>query len=173
MSYIARKMIWKRGKVPVFVRSTFGSKEFPPDEEVLVPPRLIPDALAIGVEFCDDEPVPTEPVHESEPLDPGSRLPVITEAINFIITRAEKDPAKYRKDFTAGNLPKLAVIAQVAGLKKVGSHEVRPIFESIAEAKEAAKQAQERKKAVKVTAKKTQGKVPAKDKVDESGAEDC
>jgi hypothetical protein len=169
MEYVARKMIWKRGEESVYVRTTFGSQEFPPDKEVLVAPRLIQPALAIGIEFCDDLPVPTEPVPDVEPLDPGSRNPVITEAINLILARAAKDPAKYREDFTAGNLPKLTVIAKVAGLKKVGSHEVKPIFEAMAEQKEAARAAQERKKAAKLTVTKAKGK---KDKVDESGAED-
>jgi hypothetical protein len=169
MNYVARKMIWKRGEVSVFVRTTFGSQEFPPDKEVLVPPRLIQPALAIGIEFCDDQPIPAEPVKDAEPLDPGSRLPVITEAINLILARAAKDPAKYREDFTAGNLPKLSAIAKEAGLKKVGSHEVRPIFEAMAEKKEAARAAQEKKKATRATTTKAKGK---KDKIDESGAED-
>jgi hypothetical protein len=169
MNYVARKMIWKRGEVSVFVRTTFGSQEFPPDKEVLVAPRLIQPALAIGIEFCDDLPVPAEPAPDIEPLDPGSRNPAITEAINLILARAGKNPKKYREDFTAGNLPKLAVIAKVAGLKKVGAHEVKPIFEAMAEKKEAARAAQERKKAAKKTATKAKGN---KDKVDESGAED-
>ena len=172
-----RNMIWKRGKASTFVRTTFGSKEFPPDVEVLVPPRLVQAALAIGIEFVDDdEKLPEIESKDPEPIDPESREIAIEEAINIIVARAKKDPKKYREDFTAGNSPRLVVIAEVAGLKRVGAHEVNAVFGAQNEALETARMKQEKAKAEKATAKKTGKKTTTKKPkpgvTDESGAED-
>jgi hypothetical protein len=167
----AKQMIWRRGQHTVFVRNTFGSQGFPPDTPVLVPPRLIQDAQAIGVEFCNEEDaqVSSLPTKDAEPVDPGSRSVLIKEAILVILARAEKDPAKYREQFTAGNKPKIAVIAKEAGLKKVGSNEIKAVYLEMATVKEAAYVEQQLEKAAKKTAK---GALK-KDVIDESGAEDC
>jgi hypothetical protein len=176
MFNVAKKMVWRRGKASVAVRTTFGSKEFPPDVEVLVPPRLIQGALAIGIEFVDEnEQLPELVSKDTEPMDPGSRAILIKEAIAVIVARAKKNPKKYREQFTAGNRPKVSIIAKEAGLNKVGAHEIAAIYEAEAEEAAAKSLEQKRKKAAERTEAKNPKPKAAKVKpgvTDESGAED-
>jgi hypothetical protein len=123
----AVKMICNRN---CSLRTTYGSVEFEKDVERLVAPQMVPAALAIGVIAVDsNEPVFAKEADDPEPLDPGSRMEAITFAIEDIFKRNDPD------DFTTGSSPKTIAVAKLAGIGKVGAHEIKQVLTKRNEAK--------------------------------------
>ena len=120
-----------------FLRTTYGSLQFEKDVERLVAPQMVPAALAIGVIAVDsNEPVFAKEAKDPEPLDPGSRIEAITLAVENIFERNDPD------DFTTGAAPKTVAVAKLAGIGKVGAHEVKAVLTKRNEAKHKASMAE-------------------------------
>ena len=137
------------------LRTTYGSLAFEKDVERLVAPQMVPAALAIGVIAVDsNEPVFAKEAKDPEPLDPGSRTEAITLAIEDIFKRNDPD------DFTTGAAPKTTAVAKLAGIGKVGAHEIKTILAKRNLAKHEASMA------AIATAPKAKSKTAKKAKVD-------
>ena len=112
----ARKMIFRRGKSPLYVRTTFGSLRFDPDEPRLVAPNMINECLARGVEMADDAPPPVEEEHtpEPEPQEQIARADAISKAVEAIYARNNPD------EFTATGTPKIIAVQRETGAIAIG-----------------------------------------------------
>lgn len=106
------------------LRTTFGSIQFFEDVERLVAPQMVEAALAIGVKLVNpkDDPFEATPANAQEPTDPGSRLAIITSAVEEMYER--NDP----NEFTTGSTPKLTDVARISGLTKVSGAEVKKVL---------------------------------------------
>lgn len=84
---------------------------FEKDKPVYVPPHVVPDAIAIGAQAVDGEPVDVieEKVLPIPEADAGKRQEAILSAIELICERNS------RTDFSAAGAPKEAAIAKLTG----------------------------------------------------------
>ena len=125
----------------VTLRTSYGSIAFEKDVPRLVAPQMVDKALQIGVLPVDpEEKLFDTPVKENEPIDPGSRMVRIEEAIEDIYERNDPD------DFTAGDKPSVKAVQRVSKIPKVSAMDIKTVLDKRNKYALGLREAQERDK---------------------------